>query len=402
MAFVRVCGCVLAAFFALSFATEKAFAQTASGHVFTAASGIHDNTATANTEVDLSESVLAIIADARADLGSVGNTAADDACLDPAGNFGIEATLSGIRQAMRREMSNDGTALIVFSGVRGVMQGGDLVNYVAPAGNYEFTVRLYNNADDVLFAAFEVAAATMTVAGENQFYLSTDDWTMTDTPSRDVFGYEEPNCADEFVLSEDGSICEREAEMPENETPAPVQTERTKSNVRDNAWTAFGGALAVGVLSYLLSDGTLLGYSATPDFGYSLTESGYSVNAGGRIDFRKDRWHLYWTAGQESVNGDFGDFRYSSGGKWQGDIFAAAFSEKVQGETADYDVSLSANWTGGIWKISPAFAIDSVYEKGEFQTTNSFRINGEMQYDDWRFSASGGKTQMQLSAVLEF
>ena len=65
----------------------------------------------------------------------------------------------------------------------------------------------------------------------------------------------------------------------------------------------------------------------------------------------KTRWHLYWTAGQGSVNGDFGDFRYSSGGKWQGDIFAAAFSEKVQGETADYDVSLSANYDGGIWKV---------------------------------------------------
>ena len=35
-----------------------------------------------------------------------------------------------------------------------------------------------------------------------------------------------------------------------------------------------------------------------------------------------------------------------AGGKWQGDIFAAAFSEKVQGETADYDLSLSANYDG--------------------------------------------------------
>ena len=175
-----------------------------------------------------------------------------------------------------------------------------------------------------------------------------------------------------------------------------------KSKVRDNAWAAFGGALAVGVLSYLLSDGTLLGYSATPDFGYTLTESGYAVNAGGRVDFHKDRWHLYWTAGQQSVNGDFGDFRYSSGGKWQGDIFAAAFSEKVQGKTADYDVSLSANYNGGIWKLSPEFAAHSVYEKGEFATTNSFRINGEMRYDDWHFSASGNQTQMELSAVLEF
>ena len=137
--------------------------------------------------------------------------------------------------------------------------------------------------------------------------------------------------------------------------------------------------VVVGGLVWYLSGGNFALFATTPEFGYSITESGYSANIGGRADFRQDRWHLYWTAGQQSVNGDFGDFRYSSGGKWQGDIFAAAFSEKVQGETADYDVSLSANWTGGIWKVSPEFAAHSVYEKGEFATTNSFRINGEMR-----------------------
>ena len=63
--------------------------------------------------------------------------------------------------------------------------------------------------------------------------------------------------------------------MPENQTLAA--SARPESKVREHAWTAFGGALAIGVLSYLLSDGTLLGYSATPDFGYSITESGYSA-----------------------------------------------------------------------------------------------------------------------------
>ena len=184
--------------------------------------------------------------------------------------------------------------------------------------------------------------------------------------------------------------------------------DRSLSGESDNggggaAVAIIGGVAVVGGLIWLLSDGGEEGtVSFSPDFDYSATESGYSANAGGRMDFRKDRWHLYYTASQTNANGDFGDFRYSSGGKWQGDIFAAAFSEKVSGETADYDVSLSANWTGGIWKVSPAFAIDSVYEKGEFATTNSFRINGEMRYDDWRFSASGDKTQMNLSAVLEF
>ena len=400
-----VWGGVFAVFFALPFAAEEANAQTASGHVFTMASEIHDNTATANTEVNLSESVLTIIMSARADLGGIGNSVADD-------NFGFGWLLRGRGEmsVAAQGTSNDGMTLIFFDRGQGLMQAGDLVIYDEGFTNFEFTVRLYN-IGTVLFAADEVREADLNAPADSnagEFYLLTTNndngvrWTMTDTPSEGVFGYIAPNCADEFVLSEDGSICEREAEMPENETTSPVQTERGESDVRENALTAFGGALAIGVLSYLLSDGTLLGYSATPDFGYSITDSGYSVNAGGRVDFHKDRWHLYWTAGQQSVNGDFGDFRYSSGGKWQGDIFAAAFSEKVQGETADYDLSLSANWTGGIWKVSPEFAIDSVYEKGEFATTNSFRINGELRYDDWHFSASGNQTQMELSATLEF
>ena len=75
-----------------------------------------------------------------------------------------------------------------------------------------------------------------------------------------------------------------------------------------------------------------------------MTESGYSFNAGGRMDFHKDRWHLYWTAGQGSVNGDFGDFRYSSGGSYAADFWTATFSENASGEIVDYDLSLSANY----------------------------------------------------------
>ena len=404
-AFVRVCGCVLASVFALSFASEKAFAQTAAGHVFTAASGTFDNPTTTNAAgVNLTASITTIISDAREDLGSIGNTNADL-------QFGLGWQLLDRDGIAEGGTANDGMSLIVFADGVGVMQGGDLVNYRDPTNTYDFTVRLYNNADNVLFAADEVREADLATPADSnaeEFYLlttATDSgvvWTTTTIASRGVFGYIAPNCeGDGLVLSQNGAMCEEVAEESNDDTPSGGDA-RTESKVRENAWAAFGGALAVGVLSYLLSDGTLLGYSATPDFGYSLTESGYSVNAGGRVDFRKARWHLYWTAGQQSVNGDFGDFRYSSGGKWQGDIFAAAFSEKVQGKTADYDLSLSANYDGGIWKLSPEFAIDSVYEKGEFATTNSFRINGEMRYDDWHFSASGNKTQMELSATLEF
>ena len=185
--------------------------------------------------------------------------------------------------------------------------------------------------------------------------------------------------------------------------PTPIIISDDGGSSSSNAGAFIGGVAVVGGLIWLLSDGGEEGtVSFSPEWNHSITESGYSANVGGRMDFRKDEWTLYSAVSQTNANGDFGDFRYSSGGKWQGDIFAVAFSEKVQGETADYDLSLSADWTGGIWKVSPEFAVDSRYENGEFATTNSFRINGEMRYDDWRFSASGSKTQMELSAVLEF
>ena len=210
-------------------------------------------------------------------------------------------------------------------------------------------------------------------------------------------------CPADFNDDDGDGVCEEDnAVQSSTNTGGGDNAARTESDVADNAIVGLGGAAAVAAAAYYLSGGNFGLFAATPDFGYSITDSGYSVNAGGRVDFHKDRWHLYWTAGQGSVNGDFGDFRYSSGGEYKADIWKAAFSESVNGEVVDYDLSLSADWTGGIWKASPEFAIDSVYEKGEFQTTNSFRINGELLYDDWRFSASGNKTQMELSAVYRF
>ena len=272
------------------------------------ASEIHDNAVTPNTEVDLSESVLSIIADVRADFSADTGVGANDA-FGAAWRLWDRGDIFGDTTSDAGGDPNDGTTLISFNNNQGEMQAGDLVNYAPPPpfDDYEFTVRLYNDDAGVLFAADEVRAADSATPADSdngEFYLLTTDWTTTDTLSEDVFGYEEPDCAEGFVVSQNGLMCDEE-ETPENETPAPA---RTESKVRDNAWTAFGGALAVGVLSYLLSDGTLLGYSATPDFGYSLTESGYAVNAGGRVDFRKDRWHLYWTAGQESVKRRFRRF----------------------------------------------------------------------------------------------
>ena len=122
------------------------------------------------------------------------------------------------------------------------------------------------------------------------------------------------------------------------------------------------------------------------------------------MNFQKDNWNLYWTANQEFHSGESRNLRYTSGGKYTADFWNATFSESVQGETADYNFALSANFGNHLWKINPQFAIDSEYDrkKDEWKTENSFRISGEMRYDNWNFSANTDTERFRINAVHRF
>ena len=159
--------------------------------------------------------------------------------------------------------------------------------------------------------------------------------------------------------------------------------------------------LGVGIAVMILAGGDFSLFSFSPDFGYRITESGYAANAGGRMDFRKDKWHFYTTVKQQNTNGDFGDFRYASGGKYTADFWTAAFSESVAGETADYDFSLSANLRGGIWNISPVYRMHSEYEKGETETRNELNLQGNFRYNNWQIRPAAGFRWRQLGEFSE-
>ncbi|MGI9296510.1 MAG: hypothetical protein ACR2QC_01265, partial [Gammaproteobacteria bacterium] len=183
-------------------------------------------------------------------------------------------------------------------------------------------------------------------------------------------------------------------------------------NARDLAVIGLGVGV-VGFMAAYLSGGDFSLFNFAPDFGYSLTESGYSVNTGGRLNFRKDNWHLYYAAGQANSNGEFGDFRYESGGKYAADSWTAAFSETVQGKTADYDFALSADYKGGIWKVSPTYRLHSHFANEEFDTQNSLNLRGELLWNRWTIRPSAGfrwesadefgdNARFNLSAVRRF
>ena len=172
-------------------ATSAANAQTAAGHVFTAAPATSfSNPNIVAATVDLSEPLLEIIADARADFsatpGPLASFSFGWALLDRGDNFGSTTPIDdGTRTG------NDGMSLIVFQ-PQGEMQAGDLVRYDQPSLPfipYAFTIRIYNNGG-VLYAADEVRAAdsaTPANSDNGEFYLLTTDWTIAPTRCPKMF-----------------------------------------------------------------------------------------------------------------------------------------------------------------------------------------------------------------------
>ncbi len=277
------------------------------------------------------------------------------------------------------------------------------------------TLRVYRNADgDFALADGDEPpgriAAASDLASTDEFFL-TGDWRHSPVAVRGAQGYAgEPTCDDATpVLSPDGSVCQTEAAAAET---APASVPAPGGNARDLAVVGLGLGV-VGFMAAYLSGGDFSLFNFSPDYGYSATESGYAVNAGGRLNFRKDEWHLYYAAGQANSNGEFGDFRYESGGKYAADSWTAAFSETVQGETADYNFSLSADYHGGIWRVSPTYRLHSHLTETNSETANSLNLEGVLRYNRWTISPSAGfnwrradefgdNAQFNLSAVRRF
>ena len=148
---------------------------------------------------------------------------------------------------------------------------------------------------------------------------------------------------------------------------------------------AVGGAAIIGLLLLASSGYAEDAWTFTPRYDIS-SESGFSANAGGRWDFHKDEWHLYFS-GDGSTNGKF---NYQSGGSYTADFWTAEFSESVSGKTADYDLSLSSDFGSGIWKLSPTYRLHSEYADNEFDTQNSLNLESEFRYNNWQIRPTAG------------
>ena len=143
---------------------------------------------------------------------------------------------------------------------------------------------------------------------------------------------------------------------------------------------------------YAIANGGLVSdsFAFSPDFGYDITESGYAINGGGKISYSEGDLQMYWTAKQTNANGEFGDFRYTSGGKYTADIWTATFSESVAGETAKYSFGLSADMDGYFIGISPVYRLHSFYDKDKSETRNELNLQGDFRYNNWQIRPAAG------------
>ncbi len=302
------------------------------------------------------------------------------------------------------DQSDPGTGAVqnglpAFGGT--VVARGDILRFSRSTENLVITVRVYENAGNLAVAAGEtptVVATVDTAAGEFFLLATNDVWTATTDAVEGTQGYMAATGGGNGGENADGGGT---AAVGDND-----------GNARDLAVIGLGVGV-VGFMAAYLSGGDFSLFNFAPDLGYSLIESGYAYNVGGRLNFRKDGWHLYAAAGQANSNGEFGDFRYESGGEYTADLWTAAFSETVQGETADYDFSLSADYHGGIWRLSPTYRLHSRLEKDETETRNSLNLESALRYNRWMIRPSAGfrwesaeefgdNARFNLSAVRRF
>ena len=171
------------------------------------------------------------------------------------------------------------------------------------------------------------------------------------------------------------------------------------STASDNNAILYAGGAVVGalfILSYFQSEAAdKAALSFSPAYNYSFTESGYAYNAGGRVDYQRDNLRLFWTATQDNKDGEFGDFRYSSGAEYESDNWAASFSESVAGKVADYDFSFAAAIPGDDWKISSVYRLHSRFEEDdttgwESDSENSLSLEGVFALRGWELKPSAG------------
>ena len=176
------------------------------------------------------------------------------------------------------------------------------------------------NSDDITMCVCNsghqfVADSTTTcepipaTCGENAM-IDPNDNTMCVCENTETHEFVDGSTTMCKLISEDNmEETEMENEMEESQNQQPQPQNNGSGRPKEFAYIG-AGVFIVGFAASYISGGGFPIFNYSPDFGYSITENGYAANIGGRADFRKDNWHLYYSANQQNANGNFADFRY--------------------------------------------------------------------------------------------
>ena len=148
-----------------------------------------------------------------------------------------------------------------------------------------------------------------------------------------------------------------------------------------------GAGIAFFMVYYTVSD--YVGHlDWTPSYAFHNNNGNKQYSVGSRWTATADNWRFYWQTRQNGGNGN-GQFVYSSGASYHGNIWSATMNSKTDAETTDMVLSLSANKTAGLWNFGGSYKFDAAISDTEAtDTQNRLNIAARYALNKWVLSAN--------------
>ena len=163
----------------------------------------------------------------------------------------------------------------------------------------------------------------------------------------------------------------------------------SQSQGGSDGFLGFLGGMGAMAVAYWALNGTPEDLAFSPGYDYAFTNTGVVYDYSGRLDFRKENWHVWQSAGQGSDSAQ--TWRYAAGGGYHGDVWRLILSERITPETEDYDLSMSVKRESGVWTIAPTYYL---HAKREYAQTTSvshaLQIQNVWRYHHWSVSSVAG------------
>ena len=175
-----------------------------------------------------------------------------------------------------------------------------------------------------------------------------------------------------------------DGDMDEDTTTNNIVSRRSTNS---KLAAGLGAGIAFFMVYYTVSD--YVGHlDWTPSYAFHNNNGNMQYSVGSRWTATADNWRFYWQTRQNGGNGN-GQFVYSSGASYHGNIWSATMNSKTDAETTDMVLSLSANKTAGLWNFGGSYKFDAAISDTEAtDTQNRLNIAARYTLNKWVLSAN--------------